>query len=86
MAFGVADGVGGWSDSGIDSAHFSHGLCQRMARLIRAGPDSKTEGISPRTLLQKAYNGITKDGKIVGGGSTACIAVAGKDGALRVAK
>ena len=30
LAFGVADGVGGWADSGVDPAHFSHSLCEYM--------------------------------------------------------
>lgn len=85
MAFGVADGVGGWSDSGIDSAHFSHGLCQKMARFARkSGSDSKTH--SPRALLQNAYEEIVQDEEIEGGGSTACVAIGGGDGTLQVAK
>ncbi|KAI7342589.1 protein serine/threonine phosphatase 2C [Hortaea werneckii] len=31
VAFGVADGVGGWQDSGVDPSDFSHGLCGLMA-------------------------------------------------------
>lgn len=31
VALGVADGVGGWMDSGVDPADFSHGLCGNMA-------------------------------------------------------
>jgi protein phosphatase PTC7 len=86
MAFGVADGVGGWSDSGIDSAHFSHGLCQWMARIADEAPRSEKRSLAPRTLLRNAYDSIVKDGKIVGGGSTACVAVGDRDGTLRVAK
>ena len=86
VAFGVADGVGGWSDSGIDSAHFSHGLCQWMARIAKGAPYSEKRYLPPQTLLQNAYNGIVKDGKIEGGGSTACIAVGSQDGTLQVAK
>ena len=86
MAFGVADGVGGWSDSGIDSAHFSHGLCQEMAILAKAGPEAGGKGLSPRALIQNAYNKIAKEGKIEGGGSTACVAVGNSDGNLQVAK
>ena len=32
VAFGVADGVGGWANQGIDSADYTHGLCQGMAK------------------------------------------------------
>ena len=85
MAFGVADGVGGWSDSGFDSAHFSHGMCQSMARNAEATDDDAATKLSPRTLIQKAYNGIVADQLIEGGGSTACVAVGKRDGNITVA-
>jgi len=90
VAFGVADGVGGWSDSGIDSADFSHGLCERMADIARKSStksvwDFRRGDFKARDLLQKAYNAILEEKKIRGGGSTACIAVGHSDGALDVA-
>ena len=85
VAFGVADGVGGWSDSGIDSAHFSHGMCKWMASIARDGSSSEKDLI-PKTLLQTAYDSLVEDGKISGGGSTACIAVGNPNGTLRVSK
>lgn len=85
VAFGVADGVGGWSDSGIDSAHFSHGLCRYMAKSAREAGESG-EKLTVRELLQKGYEGVVGDRFIPGGGSTACVAVAGNDGNLEVAK
>ena len=86
VAFGVADGVGGWADSGIDSAHFSHGLCEQMTEVAR-GTETEDEGkLRPRQLLQKGYDRVVDDRAIVGGGSTACIAVGGGDGYLEVAK
>lgn len=85
VAFGVADGVGGWSDSGIDSAHFSHGLCRYMAKSAReAGEPAET--FTVRELLQKGYEGVVADRNIPGGGSTACVAVAGNNGNMEVAK
>jgi len=33
VALGVADGVGGWMDSGVDPADFSHTLCHYMAAI-----------------------------------------------------
>lgn len=85
VAFGVADGVGGWSDSGIDSAHFSHGMCKWMARIASNGSSSEKD-LTPQTLLQSAYDSLVEDGKISGGGSTACIAVGNPNGTLRVSK
>lgn len=85
VAFGVADGVGGWSDSGIDSAHFSHGMCKWMAR-IASDWSSSEKDLTPKELLQTAYDSLVEDGKISGGGSTACIAVGNPNGTLRVSK
>ena len=85
VAFGVADGVGGWSDSGIDSAHFSHGMCKWMARTANNGSSSEKD-LTPQNLLQSAYDNLVEDGKISGGGSTACIAVGNPNGTLRVSK
>ena len=85
IAFGVADGVGGWIESGIDSAHFSHGLCKHMAKAAR-GLEGSSNKIRARELLQGGYEGVVNDKSIVGGGSTACVAVAGSDGHLEVAK
>lgn len=85
VAFGVADGVGGWIDSGIDSAHFSRGLCRYMAKVAREFDDSNTK-IRAESLLQEGYEGTVDDKSIVGGGSTACVAVTSSDGHIEVAK
>jgi len=84
-AFGVADGVGGWADSGIDSADFSHGLCRSMGRIANAVSKSDKSN-DPQGLLEEAYNEIVKKKVIPGGGSTACVAIGDKDGNLSVAK
>jgi len=86
MAFGVADGVGGWSDSGIDSAHFSHGLCQRMIEVAENANISTENTLGAQKLLQNGYDAVVADETIAGGGSTACIAVGRDDGNLEVAK
>ena len=85
IAFGVADGVGGWSDSGIDSAHFSHGLCRYMAKSAKEAGEP-TEKFTVKELLQNGYDGVVADPNIPGGGSTACVAVAGNNGNVEVAK
>ena len=86
VAFGVADGVGGWADSGIDSAHFSHGLCEQMTEVARATETQAERRLRPRELLQKGYDRVLADRTVSGGGSTACIAVGRSDGYLEVAK
>ncbi|KAJ4372419.1 Protein phosphatase 2C 7 [Neocucurbitaria cava] len=84
--FGVADGVGGWVESGLDPADFSHGLCEYMACAARSWPHgSNTTSLHPKHLLQVAYDMVTDDANIEGGGSTACLAVAEADGNIEVA-
>jgi protein phosphatase PTC7 len=84
--FGVADGVGGWVESGLDPADFSHGLCEYMTCAARLWPHgSNTTSLHPRDLLQVAYDEVTEDSTIEGGGSTACLAVAEADGSVEVA-
>ena len=86
VVFGIADGVGGWADQGIDSADFSHGLCQGMAKVARELhlPDKKD--LWPQHVLSDAYEEIVREGKINGGGSTACVATGDEEGNLKVAK
>lgn len=82
VAFGVADGVGGYKDSGIDSANFAHGICKYMSEAA-----GESEGaVKPLDVLQEGYHRVCADKNIEGGGSTACVAVAGPKGALDVAK
>lgn len=82
-AFAIADGVGGWSDHGIDPADFSHGLCSYMAETALSwGPE---ERLSPRRLLEIGYEKTIQDPFIKAGGSTACVAVTEGDGRMRIA-
>lgn len=86
VAFGVADGVGGWIDSGVDPADFAHGFCDYMAY---AANTYKSNGeISPynaQSLMQRGYEDICRDDNVPAGGSTACVAIAKGDGTLDVA-
>lgn len=86
VAFGVADGVGGWADQGIDSADFSHGLCQGMAKVARGLHSQDKKDLWPRYILGNAYQEIIREGNIDGGGSTACVATGDEEGNLKVAK
>lgn len=73
-------------DSGLDPADFSHGLCEYMdcaARSWRQG--TKTNSLHPKDLLQTGYDEVINDDDIIGGGSTACLAVAEPDGSVEVA-
>ena len=73
-------------ESGIDPADFSHGLCERMRVRALAAEERGEERVRPGHLLDKAYKDVSNDSSIVGGGSTACIAVGRDDGILEVAK
>jgi protein phosphatase PTC7 len=95
VAWGVADGVGGWTDSGVDPADFSHGLCGQMALATRNHETSKDTDkgkgggggglLSPRQIMQQGYDAICRDGSVQAGGSTACVATASPGGTLEVA-
>ncbi|KAI1817726.1 protein serine/threonine phosphatase 2C [Poronia punctata] len=86
VAFGVADGVGGWEESGVDPADFAHSFCDYMAS---AAYEHKHDGsevlLTPRALMQRGYDDVVKDRSIQAGGSTASVAVASEDGKLEVA-
>ena len=86
VAFGVADGVGGWADQGIDSADLSHGLCLGMAKVAVDLHSPEKQNLSPQSILGNAYREIVQEGKISGGGSTACVATGDEDGTLKVSK
>ena len=82
-AFGVADGVGGWADSGVDPADFSHAFCENMASVYRnTSPASLS---SAQKLMQIGYDSVLADKTISAGGSTACIAVASPKGCIEIA-
>jgi len=84
VAFGVADGVGGWVDSGIDSADFAHGFCGYMAD--SAYSVKEWAKLTARGLIMMGYEKIVTDQTVTGGGSTACVGIAREDGSLEVAK
>ncbi|KAI1075819.1 protein serine/threonine phosphatase 2C [Whalleya microplaca] len=87
LAFGIADGVGGWEDSGVDPADFSHSFCDYMASAAyEHKPDAAdSRHFTARTLMQRGYDDVCQDRTIHAGGSTACIAIANEDGVLEVA-
>ncbi|KAL1958016.1 hypothetical protein VTO42DRAFT_5228 [Malbranchea cinnamomea] len=84
VAFGVADGVGGWSDSGIDPADFSHGFCTYMAETASAwaSPAEKLRAVS---LMQAGYDKALNDESILAGGSTACVGIGYENGTVQLA-
>lgn len=84
VAFGVADGVGGWTESKVDPADFSHGLCSYMAQHALEW-DAAPEKLRAKGLLQSAYDAVVADEAIFAGGSTASLGVAQRDGKVELA-
>ncbi|ETI26264.1 hypothetical protein G647_03041 [Cladophialophora carrionii CBS 160.54] len=82
-AFAIADGVGGWSEHGIDPADFSHGLCSYMAETALSW--SGDERLGPKQLLEIGYEKTIRDPAIKAGGTTACVAVTDGNGRMRIA-
>ncbi|KAI8632239.1 protein serine/threonine phosphatase 2C [Xylariaceae sp. FL1651] len=86
LAFGIADGVGGWEESGVDPADFSHSFCDYMASAAyEHKPELSETPLTPRALMQRGYDDVCKDRSIHAGGSTASVAIASEDGKLEVA-
>ncbi|KEF59485.1 uncharacterized protein A1O9_04329 [Exophiala aquamarina CBS 119918] len=82
-AFAIADGVGGWTEHGVDPADFSHGLCGYMAETALSWPTD--ERLNPQQLLEAGYQKTITDPSIRAGGTTACVAVTERDGRMRIA-
>lgn len=83
VAFGIADGVGGWTESGVDPGEFSHGLCKYMAD--KTYRPTEMDDLRPQKLLQHGYDMVQENAKIEAGGSTACIAAVQPNGTVEVA-
>ncbi|KAK4230676.1 phosphatase 2C-like domain-containing protein [Podospora fimiseda] len=94
VALGVADGVGGWMDSGVDPADFSHGLCDYMAAAASEASATSTSDptngtnekpMTAKQLIQKGYEAVCHDPSITAGGSTAIVGLLTGNGKLEVA-
>lgn len=65
QAIGVADGVGGWADLGINAGFYARELMSHSVRAIEQEPKGS---IDPARVLEKAYFSTKAKGS-----STACI-------------
>lgn len=83
---GVADGVGGWRDSGIDSGQISRAImktardiafrmCMDAAAARAESGESQAEPftLNPSEILTSAYLAVKASGKVEAGSTTACI-------------
>ncbi|KAK3073920.1 Protein phosphatase 2C 7 [Teratosphaeriaceae sp. CCFEE 6253] len=86
VAFGVADGVGGWQDQGVDPSEFSHGLCGLMGgtAYIHEGLEAG-KNVRPQQLMQTAYEAVMANPRIMAGGCTASLAVVDGAGGMEMA-
>lgn len=65
QAIGVADGVGGWADVGVDAGEYARELMSNSVTAIREEPKGS---IDPSRVLEKAHSSTKAKGS-----STACI-------------
>ncbi|XVF17864.1 hypothetical protein REPUB_Repub10bG0161300 [Reevesia pubescens] len=65
QAIGVADGVGGWAEVGIDAGEFARELMSNSVTAIQGEPK---HSIDPARVLEKAHSNTKSQGS-----STACI-------------
>jgi len=70
--FGVADGVGGWRQYGVDPGTFSDALMRACERVVRAGTFRPQQ---PAQLLATAYAEVMASKQPIVGSSTACVLV-----------
>lgn len=89
VSLGVADGVGGWVDSGVDPSLFSQALMYHAHRYAKVGwpgePEidptleyaerEQVEGweLRPMECMDLAHHGVLREREVVAGSSTACI-------------
>ncbi|EIN07379.1 protein serine/threonine phosphatase 2C [Punctularia strigosozonata HHB-11173 SS5] len=89
LSVGVADGVGGWVDSGVDPSLFSQALMFHSARYARSAwagePEidpttgyedrEEVEGweMAPGECLSAAYGAVLRERAVLAGSSTACL-------------
>jgi len=89
VSFGIADGIGGWVESGVDPSLFSQALmyhAHRYSRNAWAGEPEidptmdyeereQIEGweMTPYECLDLAYGGVLREKYVQAGSSTACI-------------
>jgi protein phosphatase PTC7 len=60
---GIADGVGGWRNHGIDPSEFSSKLMANCAEIVHSG---KFELTRPDRIIEQAYNRLKTPPRPVG--------------------
>lgn len=79
---GVADGVGGWNENGVDPGEISRSLMRNANVFVKKNADANVE-ITTQSILAYAFKQALLDESVEAGSTTACIvrvkeSVAGK--------
>ncbi|KAG2517402.1 hypothetical protein JM18_007194 [Phytophthora kernoviae] len=69
---GVADGVGGWNENGVDPGKISRSLMRNAAAFVRQ-QTAKNESATTMQVLTHGYNQAVLDDEVEAGSTTACI-------------
>eukprot|EP01101_Sappina_pedata_P012303 TRINITY_DN8428_c0_g1_i1.p1 TRINITY_DN8428_c0_g1~~TRINITY_DN8428_c0_g1_i1.p1 ORF type:complete len:338 (-),score=87.74 TRINITY_DN8428_c0_g1_i1:8-1021(-) len=80
-SLGIADGVGGWAEQGIDSSKISRQL-MHCSKAIADSEISSFGGIQSEAIdiLDNAYEDMVDSGEVDAGSTTACIVTLKADG------
>ncbi|KAE8982961.1 hypothetical protein PR003_g24210 [Phytophthora rubi] len=69
---GVADGVGGWNENGVDPGKISRSLMRNAAVFVRQ-QTANNETATTQQVLAHGYNQALLDDEVEAGSTTACI-------------
>lgn len=69
---GVADGVGGWNENGVDPGEISRSLMRSASAFVRQSAESDVE-VTTQRVLAHAYAQALADESVEAGSTTACI-------------
>ncbi|EPY24348.1 protein phosphatase 2C [Strigomonas culicis] len=72
---GIADGVGGWREQGVDASQFANSLMENAKLFVETHRKER----DPEAILEAAYGKVLRDKKVKAGSSTACVAVLNTD-------
>lgn len=77
---GVADGVGGWRSSGVDSGLMSRAVLRHTMQLLQTEAKVKKDREAvlssmhePKSLLERSYEKVLDDEEVRAGSTTACL-------------
>ncbi|PWN22073.1 hypothetical protein BCV69DRAFT_307308 [Microstroma glucosiphilum] len=73
IAIGVADGVGSWSENGVDPALFSQSLMYHASQAFAAASGAADPSANPVRLISDAYDHVLADPGVPAGSSTAVV-------------